>query len=70
MAITKKIHEWIADHFDSVQYPKENQEYFTFARQMPWEYRIALVVFGVVTLAVCSVLMLGVCIAFYGLLAA
>lgn len=56
-----RFHEWLADHFGRVQYPR--QEYlphggmpkrrlFQFKYQMPWWERLALVQIGLLMLVV------------------
>ena len=59
MSYAHRLQEWAADRVSWVQYPDirymRNRPGLMFKTQMPWEKRVALVVFGVTALAACAV---------------
>ena len=59
MRLRHRLQEWAADRFAWVQYPDvrnmRNRNRLMFKTQMPWEKRVALVVFGFGALAACTV---------------
>ena len=52
-----RAHEWLADHFSFIQYPRPILIYETpfFSTDMPWWLRLVLIIFGVIVIALASI---------------
>ena len=71
MQLNHRIQEWAADRFTWVQYPNirnKRAPVFGFKHAMAWEKRLALVVFGVLALAVCAVVLFFVGVLLYAVI--
>lgn len=60
MKLRHRIQEWLAERIKWVQYPNvraEHEPMIRWNRQMPWEHRVLLALYGVIALAVSSVML-------------